>query len=86
MLAGYNSIAKKVQKLTKIFSKSWGGGGCYFKNHCNNTRLVCTHLNAFFMLNPNMAMKIQFLKNLEKFVLSSAKSSIDNCLQKVKLK
>ena len=27
-------------------------------NHCTNTRLVCTHLNAFFMLNPNMAMKI----------------------------
>ena len=25
----------------------------YFKNHWTNTRLVCTHLNAFFMLNPN---------------------------------
>ena len=25
----------------------------YLKNHWTNTRLVCTHLNAFFMLNPN---------------------------------
>ena len=30
----------------------------YLKNHCTNTRLVCTYLNAvFFMLNPTMAMK-----------------------------
>ena len=29
----------------------------YRKNHCTNTRLVCTHLKAFCILNPNMAMK-----------------------------
>ena len=28
------------------------------KNHWTNTRLVCTHLNAFFMLNPNMVIII----------------------------
>ena len=35
---------------------------CYLENHCTNTRLVCTHLNAFFMLNPNMVMTIWILK------------------------
>ena len=29
----------------------------YHKNPCTNTRLVCTHLNPFFLLNPNMVMK-----------------------------
>ena len=28
-----------------------------------NTRLVCTNLNVFFMLNVNMVMKIQILEN-----------------------
>ena len=37
--------------------------GDYLKNHCTNTRLVCTQFNAFFMLNPNIAMKIQFLEH-----------------------
>ena len=40
------------------------------------TRLVCTHLNAFLILNPNMAMKIwnltKNLKKSDKFGLSSA--------------
>ena len=30
----------------------------YLKNHWTNTRLVCTHLNIFFMLNWYMAMEI----------------------------
>ena len=30
----------------------------YLKKHCTNTRLVCTHLNVFFMLKPNMVMKM----------------------------
>ena len=40
--------------------------GLYFKNHCTNTRLVCTHLNALFMLNLNMAMKFEYWKLLKK--------------------
>ena len=38
----------------KLFSQN---SSSYLKNHCANTRLVCTHLNAFFMLNPNKTMK-----------------------------
>ena len=36
------------------------------KSYTINARLVCTHLTAFFMLNPNMAMWIlkKYLKNL----------------------
>ena len=34
----------------------WG----YLKNHWTNTRLVCTHFNAFFLLNPNMIIKFEF--------------------------
>ena len=48
--------------LLKIVSQSsW----CYLKNHCINTRLVCTHLNAFYMLNPNITMKV-WISNTEK--------------------
>ena len=36
------------------------------KNHCTNTRLVCTHLNVFFTLNSYMAMKFEFRKYLKK--------------------
>ena len=43
-----------------------------FQELLTDTRLVCTHLNAFFMLNPNMAMKIQnfenFLKSFNKII------------------
>ena len=41
----------------------------YLKNHWTNTRPVCTHLNAFFIQNPNMAMEI-WISHI--FSLSSA--------------
>ena len=48
----------------------------YLKNHWTNTRLVCTHFNAFFMSNSNMTMKIWISIFFEKvakiFSLSSA--------------
>ena len=37
-----------------------------YKNHLANTRLVYTHLKAFFMLNPNMAMKFWISKVFER--------------------
>ena len=40
--------------------------------HCTNIRHVCTYLNAFFMLNPNKAMKISiliFCESIQKFWL-----------------
>ena len=40
----------------KLVSRNSKG---YLKNHCTNTRLVCTHLNAFFMLNPKKAMNFE---------------------------
>ena len=33
---------------------------------------MCTHLNAIFMLNPNIAMKIYISTILGKFVMLSA--------------
>ena len=38
----------------------------YLINRCTKYRLVCTHLNVFFMLHPNMAMKIWVLKFFKK--------------------
>ena len=38
----------------------------YLNNHWTKHNLVCTHLNAFFMLNPHMAMKSEFRTFLEK--------------------
>ena len=49
---------QKCLKLT-IFSPH---SKCYLTNHCTKTRLVCTHLNVFIMLNPNMTIKIWFSK------------------------
>ena len=40
--------------LFLFFSNSGG----YCKNHWTKYRLACTHLNAFFMQNLNVAMKI----------------------------
>ena len=37
-----------------------------FKNHWTNTRLVCTHLNAFVMPDPNVEMKIQIFEIFDK--------------------
>ena len=31
----------------------------YLKNHWTKHRLVCTHFDAFFMLIPNMDMKVK---------------------------
>ena len=39
---------------------------CYLKNHWTNTRLVCTHFNAFSTLHPNIIMRILISKFLEK--------------------
>ena len=55
-------LYKNKLKL-KLFSPNSRG---YLKNHCTNTRLVCTHQNAFFMLNLNMVMKIWISKIFEK--------------------
>ena len=59
--AGYNFCAEKV----KIWKENFKG-----LSQCTNTRLLCTHFNAFFMLNSNMTMKIW--KKLGNFGLSSA--------------
>ena len=49
--------------------------GCLM-SHWIDTRLVCTHLNTIFMLNPNIILKIwiskKVCKKLEKFEVSSA--------------
>ena len=55
-------------KILKYFCKNHAG---YLNNNrCTDTRLVCTHLNAFFMLNPYMQKKIWilniFVKTLHK--------------------
>ena len=36
---------------------------CNLLNHWINTRLVCTHFNAFFMENPNVTITIWIFKN-----------------------
>ena len=47
---------KCIEKLKfKTISRNLRG---YLKNHWTKYRLVCTQINAFFMLNPNIAMKI----------------------------
>ena len=48
--------------MTRFCKNPWG----YLKNPWTDTRLVCPHLNAFFMLNPNMALKIWSLTFLNK--------------------
>ena len=55
-------LCRKKLKFETIFSYFKG----YLKNHCTNTRLVCTHLNAFCMLNSNMALKIRITNFFEK--------------------
>ena len=50
-----------------------------------NTRLVCTHLKAFFMLKPNMAIKIWIFKNFsKKVVIFELSSAADTCIEKLK--
>ena len=50
---GYRLMLGKVEICYFFFSKFKG----YPKNHWTNTRLLLTHLNAFFIVNPNMAIK-----------------------------
>ena len=58
----------------------------YLKNHCTNTRLVCICLNAFFMLNPNMAIKIfNFLKKFEIFTHHLHSTSVQRGINSVKI-
>ena len=45
--------------------------GNYLKNHCTNTRLVCTRFNYLFMLNPNMAVTTWVFKIFEKKKLNT---------------
>ena len=40
---------------------------CYLKNHCTNTRLVCTHLNAFSQWIQIWWWKSEFWKFFKKF-------------------
>ena len=57
---------------TVVAYKNWNSNASsqymrgYCKNHWINVRLVCTHLNAFFMPIPNMALTIRILKFFEK--------------------
>ena len=52
---GFRSVLGKSYKNLKLFLKNSSG---HLKNHCTDTKLVCTHFNAFFMLKPNMVMKV----------------------------
>ena len=52
-------ICVRLNWNLKLFSQTWRD---YLKNHCTNTRLVCTHSDAFFMLIQNTAMKIWISK------------------------
>ena len=59
LLAAYN-----LQKYKFIrFSQSWRD---YLKKHWTNTKLVCTHLNTFFILNPHLVTKFEFREILKK--------------------
>ena len=75
----YYMLAMVSKILMSISSQNPRG---YLKNYWTNTRLVCTLLDAFFILSSNMAMKIWIWKNLSLniFVLSSA---LDICVEKV---
>ena len=53
------------------------------KNHCTNTRLVCTHLNAFFMLNPNMAIRNWISTFFYKSSKNLTLSVVDTCEKRV---
>ena len=48
--------------MTIFYQNHWSN----IKNYWTNIRLVCTHLNAFFNLNPNMAIKIWILNFVRK--------------------
>ena len=59
----------------------WNSRG-YLKNHWINTRLVCTHVNAFSILISNMS-KSKFWKFLKKFQKSDLSSTHDSRKQRV---
>ena len=67
-MTGYRFVLGRVEILNYfyLFQNSRG----YIKKHCINTRLVCAHYNAFFMLNPMTTVKIRiskFFDNVGKF-------------------
>ena len=47
----------EISYVTIYFSKFCRS---YCSNHLTETGLVCTHMNAIFMLSPNMAMNLKF--------------------------
>ena len=71
------------ENLTILFKNPYG----YIKKNGTDTRLVCAHLNAFVMLNPDKTMKITFFiffkyfleKHFSKLVLSFA---ADTCMDR----
>ena len=63
MMLFYNTISFQFE------INSW----VYLKNNWTDTRLVCTHLNTYFMKNSNIAMKLENPKrNIKIIGLSSA--------------
>ena len=45
-----------VQNTSDVtFSQNYSN---FCKNHWTNTRLICAHFNAFFMLSPNIILKL----------------------------
>ena len=61
-------LLSSVDSIPSIFWHFLKILGCV-KNTWTNTRLVCTHLNAFLMLKPNMVMKIWIEKKKMKCCL-----------------
>ena len=61
-IARLQQSAHKVKILTDFLNNS---RSC-FKNELTNTRSVSTHRMHFFMMNPNIAMKIWILKTFFK--------------------
>ena len=66
ILAGCSLSTEKFRNL-KIFSLNSRG---YLKNHCTNTRLVCTHLNAILYHESKYGNKKLNFENFGKKVLT----------------
>ena len=62
LLIHFNTFMLKFCYRKKLyFVKFYKNYKVFPTSHLINTRLVCTHLNAFLMLYQNMSMKILFL-------------------------
>ena len=59
----YNKFFHMWQRNYVLKASTMGGHNIYLKNHCTNTKLVCTHLNALFMLRFHRTMTMQFFKS-----------------------